>query len=300
VEYRSELESETVCEIPWTMKKSLQGHKEEVMAMLQLSDGRLASSSRDNTVKVWNLVSGGCDSTLIAKNLWVWELLEMKDKRLATASDDGRIRVWNLLSGECEIKLKNKSCAYSIVEIDKDRMAVSLYSGSIKIWNITKKECEKKLKEHNGTIHKICLLRDGRLLSSTGNGQLSIWNIVTGIVDLVLDKTNPYWAYSIEMLYNGNMVAGTSDGKIKLWNMRELKNEKTLNAHSEPIRKICQVDKTTVITSSDDKTVKVTSLESGKCLRSFNIDTVKYASLAVLREGGFAIGMGEKHIQIWQ
>ena len=37
--------------------KTLKGHKDKIRAMIKLKDGRIASGSYDNTIKVWNLLN---------------------------------------------------------------------------------------------------------------------------------------------------------------------------------------------------------------------------------------------------
>ena len=48
-----------------TVIKILTGHKEAVLDILLLSNGRLASASADNIIKIWDLTDGQCKQTCI-------------------------------------------------------------------------------------------------------------------------------------------------------------------------------------------------------------------------------------------
>jgi WD40 repeat protein len=66
-----------------------------------LGDGRLASASFDNTVRVWDASSGVCLRVLEGHTNWVRSVTTLGDGRLASASEDNTVRVWDASSGVC-------------------------------------------------------------------------------------------------------------------------------------------------------------------------------------------------------
>ena len=72
----------------------LQGHTAYVSAVLQLSDGRLASGSQDGTVRVTHVDTGQCDLTIAVGGGIVNALAELPGKRLVTGTSDGKVRIW--------------------------------------------------------------------------------------------------------------------------------------------------------------------------------------------------------------
>ena len=77
---------------------TLGGHANTVSAVSFSPDGkRLATASRDNTVKLWNSATGQEIKTLTGHTDWVRAVSFSPDgKRLATASADKTVRLWRL------------------------------------------------------------------------------------------------------------------------------------------------------------------------------------------------------------
>jgi WD40 repeat protein len=66
-----------------------------VNALAVLGDGRLASGSCDNTIRLWDPASGACERVFEGHLAWVWALAVLGDGRLASGSDDNTIRLWD-------------------------------------------------------------------------------------------------------------------------------------------------------------------------------------------------------------
>jgi len=87
-----------------TASSTLEGHTRGVRALAVLPDGRLASSSNDDTVRVWRPSTGVCEAVLEGHTRGVRALAVLPDGRLASGSWD--IRVWRPSTGVCEAVLK--------------------------------------------------------------------------------------------------------------------------------------------------------------------------------------------------
>ena len=72
------------------------------------ADGkRLASTSGDQTVKIWDATSGQEMLTLKGHNGGVWGVAFSPDgKRLVSASDDKTVKVWDVTSGQETLTLE--------------------------------------------------------------------------------------------------------------------------------------------------------------------------------------------------
>ena len=66
-----------------------------VNSMCSLGDGRLASSSDDKTIRIWDLSEGGeCVQTLNCHTGVVNSACALIDDRLASGSRDESLRIW--------------------------------------------------------------------------------------------------------------------------------------------------------------------------------------------------------------
>jgi WD40 repeat protein len=79
---------------------------------------RLASGSRDSTVKIWDASSGECLQTLEGHRDSVRSVAFSHDSaRLASASGDGTVKIWDASSGEC---LQTLSIGKTLFDISFD------------------------------------------------------------------------------------------------------------------------------------------------------------------------------------
>lgn len=83
--------------------QTLEGHSAYVTSVAWSPDGRqLASGSHDETVRIWDPVTGQCISTLEGHSGSVLSVTWSLDGRqLASASDDKTVRIWHPATGRC-------------------------------------------------------------------------------------------------------------------------------------------------------------------------------------------------------
>jgi WD40 repeat protein len=117
----------------------------------------LASCSDDKTIKIWDITSGSCLSTLTGHSGWVLSVAFSKDgTRLVSGSADKTVKIWSVGSAgtfECESTLTGHSGWVLSVAFSKD--GTRLVSGSadktVEIWSVGSAgtfECESTLTSH--------------------------------------------------------------------------------------------------------------------------------------------------------
>ncbi len=79
---------------------SLKGHTGCVWDLVQISADLLASSSSDQTVRIWNLTTNTCKFNLTGHTFIVRGLKQITPIILASGSSDNTIKLWNILSGQ--------------------------------------------------------------------------------------------------------------------------------------------------------------------------------------------------------
>lgn len=75
-------------------ERLINGHSSTVTAIIQLADGRLASSSWDKTVRIWNLSNYQTEVILSGHSKGVYCLTQLSDNRLVTGSSDQSIKIY--------------------------------------------------------------------------------------------------------------------------------------------------------------------------------------------------------------
>ncbi|KAL5371229.1 hypothetical protein DPSP01_014410 [Paraphaeosphaeria sporulosa] len=94
--------------------QTLEGHSDWVTSVAFSHDStRLASASRDRTVKIWDANSGACLQTLEGHSDPVTSVAFSHDStRLASASRDRTVKIWDANSGACLQTLEGHSASY--------------------------------------------------------------------------------------------------------------------------------------------------------------------------------------------
>jgi WD40 repeat protein len=144
---------------------------------------RLASASRDNTVKIWNMSSGKCLQTLKDHSDSVNSMIFSRDSTLlASASWDETIKIWDASSGKCLQTLEGHGGPINSVAFSRDsaRLASASDDGTVKIWDANG-NCLQTLKAHSGLVYSVAFSRNSTwLASSSHDGIVKIWDASSG------------------------------------------------------------------------------------------------------------------------
>jgi WD40 repeat protein len=162
----------------------LSGHKDKVAAIAFNPDGKLlASSSNDQTVKLWDVATGKEIRTLTGHTSSVWAIAFSPDgKRLASGSF-GAIKIWDVANGTelLSYEAHNSNFPYSLsFSYDGKRLASGGTDKEIKIWNAETGAELRTLTGHLDWVNTLAFSPDGKLLASgSKDGNIKLWNLDT-------------------------------------------------------------------------------------------------------------------------
>ncbi|RYH29099.1 hypothetical protein EON65_09725 [archaeon] len=202
----------------------LSGHLDYVTMLLSLDDSRLASTSFDFTIRVWNLQENDSASRIEGgKNIWAATKLD--SDLFALVFNTKKIELWCPTQGQLVDVLLVDGCAHNIKALSADLFVVHISDIFFQIWNFRSKTSYSK---------QAVPISESTIQESDTQEEIGI-RIVEPIVDTGLLVIVPQFLFDI-FLFNFHTM---------LW-------DKPLVGHKESIRSVAVINGYTIASCADD------------------------------------------------
>ncbi len=211
----------------WSNQTILKGNDFEVVSLVVLDDGSLASGYWNGDIIIWNTTNRTQIKVLISHTSTVNCLVVLTRDTLASGSNDNVIKIWNTTSGIL-IKnlLNNINSISSLVVLPQNILACSSMN-TIILCNITNGEIINSLTGHTSFINSLIVLPNGLIASGSDDSSIRLWNTTTGhTVKILQSLTFNEVTYLVVLNDLNYLVSGHLNGDIKVWN---LKNGQIIN-----------------------------------------------------------------------
>jgi WD40 repeat protein len=147
------------------------------IALCMLPDGRLASGSDDNTVRLWDLTTGTEIACLVGHSDRVTALCMLPDGRLA-AGHGNTIRLWDLTTGAESARLVGHSdWVTALCMLPDGRFASGSWDRTIRLWDLST-GAEKTCLEIDAPVRCLISLSAARFVTSDDLGRLHWLEVV--------------------------------------------------------------------------------------------------------------------------
>ncbi|KAI9223927.1 WD40-repeat-containing domain protein [Blastocladiella britannica] len=272
-------------------ERSLRGHTKPVNGVAVDPHGGLAATcSSDLSIKLWDVAADyanvktlhGHDHSVSsvcflpgapipgAEPTAVGPSARAPATHLVSASRDKSIKVWDLSNGYCTKTLTGHAdWVRAVAAADDGRLVVSGSSDqTARIWNAQTGECVTELRGHDHVVEAVAfvpiaaypaireLLVAQAAAAAAGNGNGA-----------------PLPPAAMPTHAGAYVLTGSRDKEIRLWDTATGLSLFVFRGHDNWIRGICvpQVpDARHFISVSDDKSIKVWDLSSGRCVKTLN------------------------------
>ncbi|KAG1898462.1 WD40-repeat-containing domain protein [Suillus fuscotomentosus] len=235
---------------------ALEGHSGEVYALAFTPDNNtLLSASGDCTIRVWDATQFAetpdassiiLDETMeatcrvlrpvspgvkLSSKLALTSIaVDSTGKFVAGGSLDGMIRIWKVDGTEngstepVETLRGHEDAVYSVQFVVGGLVSASV-DRALKHWNISevgvgRTECRKTLQGHKDCILATSALqvgRDQRVVSSSRDGTVRMWDLKTGMVQFVI-QGHKNTVTTVDLCKDGRLLAsGSGDCEVRLW-----------------------------------------------------------------------------------
>lgn len=122
---------------------SFQAHSDIITSINELENGKIISSSLDNTVKIWTIDKSEvkCDTVLKGHSNWVFKCIPLKGNKIASCSHDKTIKIWK---GEKKYDLlqtieKHKNAVQSMAQLQDERLVSIGLDNVVYFWDLKQK-----------------------------------------------------------------------------------------------------------------------------------------------------------------
>jgi len=253
----------------WILR-TFKGHEGAVKSVCMSTDGyhALSGSSEDDTLRLWDVITGKCVRVFEGHQLDVNSVCLSADKNWAlSGSDDMTLRLWDIATGEC----------------------IQIFEG------------------HEGGVKSVCLSASNRwALSGSSDKTLRLWDLVTGRcvrifrgsemwVDSVCLSADDCWALSIDSAF--------VKYSIRLWEMSTGRCVRTYNEHVLAKHSVCLSSDNRWAFSGGNSDIRMLDIATGQCMHIFKdgymtgTDSISLSANGrwVLSGGGYR----DRNLRLW-
>ncbi|KAJ5301596.1 hypothetical protein N7508_006459 [Penicillium antarcticum] len=249
--------------------QTLEGHSDWISNVAFSPDSQIvASGSGDETIKLWDHLTGRELQTLQGHSDWVRSVAFSSDCQiqiLASSSDDKTIKLWDVKTGRMLKTLEGHLGTVYTVAFSSGCQSQILASGSydktIKLWDATRGQVLETLEGHSGPVLSVAFSLDSQsqlVASGSEDATIKLWDAKTG-QELRTLKGHSSCVGSVAFSPGSQVLAsGSYDKTIKLWNATTGQLLKTFEGHSGPVRSIAfSLDGRILASGSIDMTIKL-------------------------------------------
>jgi WD40 repeat protein len=198
--------------------KTLVGHTDYISCICCSFDNKyIASSGKDQTIIIWDAVTGDLIKTIDAHHMDVCCICYSHDgQRIASGSADCDIKIWDADTYDLvHTFVGKKSSVMSLCySLDSTRLVSGDQDGHIKIWNMITHEIILDLVCHGGPVTTICYSPDDRyIISGSGDRTIKIW---TAITLTYVKELRDHWSGACYSSDNKWFASGTPNNNIQI------------------------------------------------------------------------------------
>jgi hypothetical protein len=274
------------------------GHVGYVFCATALSDGMLATGSRDRTIALWRTTAEGFvhDRSLTGHDASVLAIAELSPDHLVSGSRDRTVRLFDRTSGTSRILAALGGAVLSIVVLDDETIACGSADGRITLLDHEGRRI-RELIGHTGWVWSLARLGGGDLASGSEDGTIRVWTPKAGACRALADgKRGP--VHALSALESGAFAAGFANGQVVVYDGARLSERSVLYAHEGEVYALAKLEGNRLASGGEDARARVFSLDTGAELASLETNGFVRA-IASVDDSRMAVGSYDGSVRMW-
>ena len=289
----------------------LEGHTGDVRAIVVLPDGRLASGSADNSIRLWDVATGAETARLEGHTGEVRAIVVLPDGRLASGSTDSSIRLWDVATGAETAQLAGHADPVIALAVLIDgRLASGSDDRTVRLWDVATGAESGCLLGHGDSVNALAALADGRLASGSSDRTIRLWNVKScvetarlergggEVMELALGGVPIGGILALAVLADGRLISGW-DYLIRQWDLERGAETASPMSHQDLVRALTALPDGRLASGAADSTIRLWDVKSGAETARLAGHGSSINGLTVLADGRLASGSSDHTIRLW-
>jgi WD40 repeat protein/tRNA A-37 threonylcarbamoyl transferase component Bud32 len=252
------------------------GHTHRVWSAAWSPNGtRIASSSSDKTVQVWDAADGGNSYTYTGHADSVYAAVwSPNGQHIASTSYDQTVQVWDSSGGHPYTYTGHSSFVWTAAwSPDNRHIASGGGDKTVRVWDYLSGTTLTVFTGHTGAVFSVAWSPNGRSIASAGaDGTVQIWDASTGMIMYTFQPYSALPIWSVAWSPDGSRIASAgSDKTVQLWDANSGAHLYIYYGHTDTVYSaVWSHDGSRIASGGDDKTARLWDAADGSNVTIYN------------------------------
>ncbi|KAI8603268.1 hypothetical protein EDD21DRAFT_424762 [Dissophora ornata] len=300
------------------------GHSDRVVTCLQFDSEKIISGYDDQSIHVYDTVTGNRLKKLDGHEGGVWAL-QYRGNTLVSGATDRTVRVWDIEKGVCTHTFRGHTstvrCLQIVmpVNVNKDPHGPPKYEpefpvivtgsrdSTLLVWRLPDPELNGHISPTDGSwlLHTLsghtqsvrALAAEGStLVSGSYDCSVRVWNICTGtLVHRLLGHTQKVYSVVLDTERN-QCMSGSMDAFVRIWSLEDGTCLHVLEGHGSLVG-LLGLNANHLVSAAADCTVRIWDPARGVCLRVLAAHAA--AITCFQHDGNKVISGSDGNLKMW-